>query len=144
MMTDIRKIIVNHYSFNDNKKFRGRIWQFIKHIIFVNIDYANINLMFINAYKYWRVNKKTFENVFDFSYCVMIRDQNRVNHVRESKSWQKFERHVIYVDCQERSIWLHKVDLKSTVDINRSSWHLLISKNNRLVDLLWIERLRSI
>ena len=75
---------------------------------------------------------------------VMIRDQNKINHMRKSRSWQRFERHVIYIDCQEKSIWLHKINLKLTVEINRLNQQLSILKNNRPVDLLQIERLRLI
>ena len=75
---------------------------------------------------------------------VMIRDQNRISHVRKSRPWQRLERHVIYVDCQEKSIWLHTIDLKSTIDINRSSQQLSTSKSNRPVDLLQVKQFRSI
>ena len=90
------------------------------------------------------VARNIVENSDAGNQIVMIKDQNRIKHVRESRSWQRLERHVIYVDCQERSIWLHKIDLKSTIDINRSDRQLLTSKNNRPVDLLQIKRLRFI
>ena len=38
IMIDILKMIVNHYFFNNNKKFRKIIQQFMKHIIFVNVN----------------------------------------------------------------------------------------------------------
>ena len=64
MMIDIRKVIAKHYFFNNNKQSRKIIRQFIKHIIFVSVDYTNINLIFINAYKGGHVNGKSFRKCF--------------------------------------------------------------------------------
>ena len=50
-MIDIQQVIINHYFFNNNKEFQRMIRQFIKHMTFVNVDYINVNLIFINAYK---------------------------------------------------------------------------------------------
>ena len=32
----------------------------MKHMIFANIDFINVNLKFINKYKYQYINKKNF------------------------------------------------------------------------------------
>ena len=46
----------------------------MKHMILVNVDYVNISLIFINAYKCWHVNKKAFKDVFDFNHYQVIYD----------------------------------------------------------------------
>ena len=38
-------MIVNYYFFNDNKKSRRMIQRLMKYIIFMNVNYTNVNLI---------------------------------------------------------------------------------------------------